>query len=194
MPRAETKKDDPNRALVERVQRELPYGTTAFRELVDKLGPSVYARAKRILGTSHDAEDALQQVFFRVFRAIGVYRFERPFDHWLQVITLNTCLHMLRTRRRDRRRLDALRADSPRISPAPPENDPVLRRRLASLLDKLDPDSRICVVLRVLEERSYAEIAEVLDMTETAVRKRFQRGAEQLRTLYGQDAHHRRKK
>ncbi|MDH3213316.1 MAG: sigma-70 family RNA polymerase sigma factor [Myxococcales bacterium] len=82
---------DPHRALVERVQREVPYATTAFSELVDTLGSSVFARARRILGSSEDAEDALQEVFLRVFRSIAEFRFDRPFVHWLQVITLNTC-------------------------------------------------------------------------------------------------------
>jgi len=176
---------DPHRALVERVQREVPYATTAFSELVDTLGSSVFARARRILGSSEDAEDALQEVFLRVFRSIAEFRFDRPFVHWLQVITLNTCRQALRTRRREQRRRDALE-----IEPLPPASqpvlDPVLRRILGDLLDGLEPDTRVCIVLRLIEDRSYAEIAADLDVKEATVRKRVQRGAQRLRRLYAE--------
>jgi RNA polymerase sigma-70 factor (ECF subfamily) len=171
---------------VERVQAEVPYGTAAFQQLVDDLGPLVYARARRILGSSEDANDALQEVFLRVFRSIATYRFERPFTHWLQTITLNSCRQMLRTRRREQRRRVAYELEPARDTTPDPPRDPMLRGLLAGLLESLDPDTRICVVLRVLEDRSYAEIADELQVKEATVRKRVQRGTERLRKLYGE--------
>ena len=85
----ETPESDPDRALVERAQAELPYGTTAYNELVRRHTARVYGRAYRILRSSADAEEATQDVFLSVFRNLPRFRFEKPFVHWLNTVTLN---------------------------------------------------------------------------------------------------------
>lgn len=176
-------KTDPDRELVERAQAELPRRTSAYNALVRRHTPMIYRRAYGILRSEADAEEATQEVLLAVFRNLASFRPEQPFTHWLSTVTLNACRMLLRQRAQEKRRVDAAAAE-----PAPladgPSPDPGLRALVVELLDELDPGVRIPLLLRLLEERSYAEIAAEMDLGESAVKMRVNRGAKRLRELY----------
>jgi len=177
--------EDPDRALVERAMAELPYGTTAFNEIVRKYTSRVYGRSYGILRSSADAEEAVQDVFLAVFRTLPRFRFERPFLHWLNTVTLNACRMILRKRASEQRRRRSAEEKAP-----PPERthtpDAGLRRLVVDLLDELDPGTRMPLIMRFVEGYTYPEIAEQLDLSESAVKMRVSRGSKKLRTLYEQ--------
>lgn len=175
---------DPDRGLVERAQAELPYGTTAYNELIRKHSSAVYGRAYRILRSRADAEEAAQDVFLAVFRNLGRFRFERPFSHWLHTITLNACRMILRRRAQEQRRRAAVQQEGPPSVQEPERPDVKLRRIVNELLDRLDPGTRVPMVMRFVEGYTYAEIAEQMELSESAVKMRVSRGSKQLRELY----------
>ncbi|MEM7410984.1 MAG: sigma-70 family RNA polymerase sigma factor [Myxococcota bacterium] len=174
---------DPDRALVERAQAELPYGTKAFDELIGRHSSRVFARCYAILRSHADAEEASQDVFLAVFRSLPRYQFDRPFSHWLSRVTLNACRMILRRRAAEQRRRDSYEREQPPPEP-PPTRDIGLRRVVESLLDELDPGMRVALVMRFVEERGYREIAENLGISESAAKMRVSRGAKRLRQLY----------
>lgn len=175
--------EDPDREIVERAQAELPYGTAAFNQLVRRHSSRVYGRAYGILRSSADAEEAVQDVFLATFRNLPRFRFERPFVHWLNTVTLNACRMILRKRASEqRRRRAAYEKAPPPERPQPP--DIALRTIVLELLDSLDPGTRVPLLLRFIEGHTYSEIAEQLDLTESAVKMRVSRGAKKLRGLY----------
>lgn len=174
---------DEDRALVERCQSELPYGTSAYNELVRKYSGRVYGRSYGILRSSADAEEAVQDVFLAVFRTIERYRFERPFIHWLNTVTLNACRMILRRRASEARKRQAAQEKAPPVEhPQPP--DAALRALVLELLDTLDPGTRLPLMMRFIEGYSYPEIARELELSESAVKMRVSRGAKKLRELY----------
>lgn len=174
---------DPDRALVEQARSELPHGTTAFNELVRRHTSRVYARSYGILRSSADAEEAVQDVFLAVFRNLPRYRFERPFLHWLNIVTLNACRMILRKRASEQRRRRAAQEKAPPPErPQPP--DTALRQLVLELLDTLDPGTRMPLIMRFVEGYTYPEIAEQLDLSESAVKMRVSRGSKKLRELY----------
>lgn len=175
--------EDPDRELVERAQSELPYGTSAFNELVRLHSSRVYGRSYGILRSSADAEEAVQDVFLAAFRNLPKFRFERPFVHWLNTVTLNACRMILRKRASEQRRRRAAEEQAPPPErPAPP--DVALRKLVHEMLDTLDPGTRMPLIMRFVEGYTYVEIAEQLDLTESAVKMRVSRGAKKLRQLY----------
>lgn len=177
-----TRVDDPDRELVERVQAELPYGTQAFNELVKRHNGRVYARCYAILRSQADAEEAAQDAFLAAFKSLQRFRFERPFQHWLSVVTLNSCRMLLRKRASERRRQNALQAEP---EPAPDaQPDTPLRALLMEILDELDPGVRLPLVMRFVEGFTFPEIADELGLSESAVKMRVSRGSKQLRELY----------
>mgnify|MGYP001812166076 CR=1 FL=1 len=190
MSAAET--EDPDREVVERAQAELPYGTTAFNELVRRHSSRVYGRCYRILRSSADAEEAVQDVFLATFRNLPRFRFEKPFVHWLNTVTLNACRMILRKRMSEQRRRKAAEQQAPPPErPQPP--DSALRKLVHELLDTLDPGTRMPLLMRFVEGYTYGEIAEQLDLSESAVKMRVSRGSKKLRALYeervGKDAY-----
>lgn len=174
---------DPDRDLVESAQAQLPYGTAAYNELVRRHSDGVYRRCYRILQSGADAEEASQDTFLAVFHGLPRYRPEQPFNHWLSVVTLNSCRMILRRRASEQRRRTAVEEETP-PRPQPALRNGVLRRLVIRLLDELDPGVRIPVLMHYLEGYTYAEIAQQLDVSESAAKMRVSRGAKRLRELY----------
>ncbi len=178
-----TETADEDHVLVEKAQGELPYGTIAYETLVTRHSSRVFQRSYRILRSSADAEEATQDVWLAVFRALPRYRFETPFTHWLSAITLNSCRMILRRRAAERRRRDAIKREPLRPVEAP-QTDSGLRALLSELLDQLDPGIRVAMLMRFVEGYTNSEVAEQLDLSESAVKMRISRGSKRLRELY----------
>lgn len=72
----------------------------AFREAVEPLWSELHAHCYRLLGSMHDADDALQDALFRAWRRRATFDQRRPLRPWLYKIATNVCLDMLADRRR----------------------------------------------------------------------------------------------
>jgi len=159
--------------------------TPSWDEVVRAHGARVYRLAYRLTGNAHDAEDLTQDVFVRVFRSLSTYT-PGTFEGWLHRITTNLFLDMVR--RRARIRFEPLADDAPdRLAgdaPTPAEvyDDTHWDDDVQRALDALAPDFRAAVVLCDIEQLSYEEIADVLDIKLGTVRSRIHRGRSQLRT------------
>jgi RNA polymerase sigma-70 factor (ECF subfamily) len=178
--------EDPDRRLVDRVRRELPYRTAAYQELVERHSAAVFRRAHRLVGSRADAEDVVQEVFLNVFRAIPRVGVRGSFVHWLNAITLNASLRLLDRRRRERRRREALQLHQTAAEPGS-ESDPMLRRSLAEALDSLSPQTRVAILLRFVDGHSYVEIARMTGEKESTVKMRVARGMRRVRKQLGLD-------
>ena len=89
----------------------------AFVELTSPHRPALHAHCYRLLGSVHDADDAIQEALLRAWRGIARYEPRAPVRAWLYRIATNVCLRMLERRARDR----AVAVDA-RLEPYP---DPV---------------------------------------------------------------------
>jgi RNA polymerase sigma-70 factor (ECF subfamily) len=172
------------------VGRVLQGEVNAFAALVEAYQWPVFNLAYRMLGDRNEAEDAAQEAFLRVYRHLDRYDAERPFKTWLLSVASNYCIDRLR-----RRRLVWLSLDEP-LPPHPaltshapdPEEMAMCGERSAQvqrLLAKLSPDNRLVVILRYWYGYSYAEIAEVLQTTESAVKSRLFRARRALAEMIG---------
>lgn len=169
--------------LVAQAQKELPYGTSGYNQLVRRYTSHVFQRSFRILQARDDADDAVQEVFLAVFRSLPKYKPDKPFLHWLNVVTLNACRMILRKRQTEQKRRDAVQADeSAQSEEGLP--DPTLRQTITLLLDDLPPANRIPLLMRFVDGHSYAEIAQELEISESAAKMRVSRGSKRLRELW----------
>lgn len=154
----------------------------AFAVLFDQYKNLVYKTAYLMLGSTEDAEDALQEVFLQVHRSLA--RFDPTkgnFTTWLHRLTVNHCLN-----RRRKSRLAPLPLDDavlPSLSQRGPSPDDQMdeREALRHALAQLTEKQRTLVILRYYGGLSYAEIAQVLDIPTGTVRSRLNQATRMLR-------------
>jgi RNA polymerase sigma-70 factor (ECF subfamily) len=139
----------------------------AFEQLYNDYAPDVYRYALALLANPADAEDATQTTFLNAYRAFQ--RGERPRrpHNWLIAIAHNVC--RMRWRQANSRPREVALEEAPEpVAPGPEHGPPELEEVLRALAG-LSFNQRAALVMRELEGRSHAEIAEVLDLSVGAV-------------------------
>ncbi len=182
----------PDPKILEWVEAALANDQDAFSELVYLFQDPVYNLCYRMLGDAGEAEDATQEAFLRGFMNLRRYDTKRSFKTWLMSIASNHCIDRWRKRRMHFVSLD----DEPTAAAlALSSNDPLPEQAalssekselLQGLLLKLDESYRLPLVLRYWYDYSYAEIAQVMDTTESAIKSRLFRARRTLADLLGE--------
>src|SRR5256886_4719592 len=151
--------------LAPRARRQKETFDAAFEGFYREHVAEVYQAALAVLGSAADAEDVTQQTFLNAYRAFQ--RGERPkkAHNWLIKIAHNVCRMRWRQSGRRPQEVPLERAGEPvALDDERPSLDVLL-----SALAKLPFNQRAAIVMREVEDRSYAEIAEVLGVTVPAV-------------------------
>ncbi len=139
---------------------------------------TVYRYALVVTGNPADAEDVTQTTFMNAYRAISQGQKPSKPENWLMTIAHN----VLRQRaRQSMRRPDTVELDGDFADPVAPADDTPSAADLQRALGHLAFNQRSALVMRELEGRSYAEIAQVLDLTVNAVEMLIFRARRALR-------------
>ncbi|MDV2503922.1 MAG: sigma-70 family RNA polymerase sigma factor [bacterium] len=160
----------------------------ACEALVRQYQERVFALISRMTGDPDRVEDIAQEVFLKAFRSLKSFRGGSRFYTWLYRITVNTVLNTMRSQgRRQETSLDALegfevQADAD-MEPAEVTARLELARRVREAIDQLEEPYRVIVYLRELEDLSYEEIAEVVELPVGTVKSRLFRARQQLKGL-----------
>lgn len=144
-------------------------------------GDRMLGLAVSILADRPAAEDAVQDVMIRIWRALPQFRGDASISTWIYAITRNRCLTILKQRRGEPLSLDD--PESREVA----ENVPAVQRPTSdvwSLLQTLPLQYRQVLTLFYAEERSYEEIARALDMPLGTVKTHIHRGRKMLAQLY----------
>lgn len=162
--------------------------TSAFKQLYEQYYDRVYGLIYYSLIDGHQAEDALQTVFVKVFQALPFFRLESSLLTWIFRVALNEC------KNRNRRRKifiplswisDAVNHPDPRPTPDAVHASRELGLHVRQAVMNLKPEYRTVVVLKYLEELSYEEISSLLRCSPGTVGSRLNRAlhilGEQLR-------------
>ena len=140
----------------------------------------VHAVCRRIVGTSHDADDAAQEAMIRIVKGLRSFDGRSSFGTWAYRVASNTALDELR--KRHRRPMLRVVADDGAV---PDIADDMAERRVDAIADRLSLDDaiaalpddfRAAVVLRDVADLDYNEIAEVLGVPIGTVKSRIARG------------------
>jgi RNA polymerase sigma-70 factor (ECF subfamily) len=186
---------DPEVDLMLRVQRD---DDGAFGELIDRYWTRIFGSFYRRLGDRQEAEDLAQEVFLRLYRHRKRYQARAKFATWLYHISQNVARNALRSRRRHPLvRLPSAGGPSgegPLAEGAwpmreEPPSRPMERAELACLVREavshLGGRQRAALELHQFQERTYAEVAEELDMSPKAAKSLLYRARNQLRHSLG---------
>ena len=140
-----------------------------------------YKTAYLMLGSETEAEEALQEVFMRVYQSLSSYDTQKgAFTTWLHRITINYCLGH---RRKHRLLFQSLEEETREMAGRPEEANPAVlaeKKVVREMIEQLDGKHRAVLVLRFYSGLPYAEIASVLEIPLGTVKSRI---AQALKTL-----------
>ena len=163
----------------------------AFSALAQRHQKRVFSVVHRLVRRREDAEDLVQEVFLKAFRAIPKYHFESSLGTWLARIAVNHCYDYLRKLRTSRItyfsdfsreaawQLESQSSASNGVA-ADQGSDLILRDRVAKLLDRAPVDDRLILTLKEMEEYSVEEIGEILKLNRNTVKVRLHRARKRM--------------
>jgi RNA polymerase sigma-70 factor (ECF subfamily) len=163
-----------------------------FSKLVDAYSTKIYRLAIKMLNQQQDAEDVLQETFLKAYRGIKSFDGRSKISTWLFRIASNEALMVIR-----KKHPDTISIDEP-IETEEGEQEPVqivdwcclpeeellteeTRQKLDAAVQKLPQRLKVVFILRDINELSTHETAEILDLTDTAVKTRLSRARLRLR-------------
>ena len=177
----------------ELIRQVLAGQTNAFSELVERYQTKVYNLALRLCGSEDDAFDLAQEAFLRAWQSLGTFHFDAAFSSWLYRLTSNICIDYLRKKKRSKvisltfEDDDGGEAQLELPDPSPTPEQSLLKKEEHALLreamNALPVEARQILTLRVVNDLSYAEIAEVMGIKEGTVKSRLARTRDALRKI-----------
>jgi RNA polymerase sigma-70 factor (ECF subfamily) len=166
------------------------------REQFGELVAHHQRRAVRIaysyLRDAHDADEAVQDAFVKVFTHIASYREEYPFEVWFTRILVNGCLDLRKARARRLRwalpmssPAESAPADPPAIQPSPEDRVISSERagHIAEAIEKLPDRQRVVFTMCHVADHSTSEVSQALGLSEATVRVHLFRAVRKLRKL-----------
>ncbi|MDR0538152.1 MAG: RNA polymerase sigma factor [Tannerellaceae bacterium] len=154
--------------------------------LYERYANKLYNACLRILGNSGEAEEAMQDVFLKIFSRINQYRMGHNFEAWMQRIAVNTAIDYLRRR-------DVEWEELPINYAAPVDDGDDIEadyasvqlevQRVRNAVIKLPPGYRVVLSLYLFEGYDMDEIASILKIQPTSVRTQYLRAKRKLLEL-----------
>ena len=161
----------------------------AFRKLYGEYHQKIYGTAITMLGNAEDAEDAVQEVFMKIYRNVSHFDGKSKIGTWIYRIAVNVCIDYVR-RNKVRRAKSVSLEESSLFNLT--ENGEKADRSVISgevnqltkiAITQLSPKLRTVVVLRDLQGLTHSEIAGILGCSKGTVSSRLTRGRLKLRDL-----------
>jgi RNA polymerase sigma-70 factor, ECF subfamily len=170
----------------ELIERCLRGDQAAWEAIVRQHWRKVFNVAYKFVGKHDEAEDLTQDIFLKVFKSLETFDRRANFQTWLISVSRNLCIDHYRSVRKERETIDRA-VDPGQLTPASSDAGPhaaleqrdrvvLLREAMQSLPDAL----RTAVLLRDIQELTYQEIADRLDLPEGTVKSRINRGRTEL--------------
>jgi RNA polymerase sigma-70 factor (ECF subfamily) len=165
----------------------------AYEELIQRYQQPVYGIVYRLVGNEAETCDVVQEVFIKVFRGVGSFRGQSSLRTWIYRIAVNEAHNRCRWFARHGHHEVSLDADGgepgrgldqaadPARSPFDQVVDHESQALIEQALARIRPVFRAALVLRDVENLSYEEIAEILQISLGTVKSRIVRGREALR-------------
>ncbi|OGJ89434.1 MAG: hypothetical protein A2268_12245 [Candidatus Raymondbacteria bacterium RifOxyA12_full_50_37] len=152
---------------------------TFFEETVSKYTGYAYAIAFRILGNRDDAEDAVQESFFKMYRHMDRYDSRKEMKNWIAVITVNASRDIYR-RQKQHAHLDLSHAESVAAGIRAGQSSIDTRLTVEQIMGCLDLKHRIVIVLFYQEQMPTREISRILKVPQVLVKVRLHRARKKL--------------
>ncbi len=158
----------------------------AFVALVERFRQRVWQICFRLMSNEHDANDAAQEVFVRLFFNRTKFEGRSKYSTWVHGITVRTCLTMRRGRGR-RQKHEHVSGDDTieQQTPARHTSEAGASLDLMSMLEILEEEDRALLILKYAEGHSYDELSEMLSLSVSACKMRISRACDKIQARFG---------
>jgi RNA polymerase sigma factor (sigma-70 family) len=157
-----------------------------FELLYARYCDKIYRKCLSFIKDPAKAEDLTHDIFLRLVLKLNTFKEEAKFSTWLYSITYNYCADQLRTHRK--LATYELHEEYQGYSENWDENEAELvemeARQLQQALHRLSPDEQVLLRMKYQDDASIRELAELNDLTESAVKMRLKRSREKLKKYY----------
>lgn len=177
---------DQPQATDEVIQRCLDGDQVAWETIVRLHWRRVFNIAYKFVGRHDQAEDLTQDVFLKLFKSLNTFDRRANFTTWLISVSRNLCIDHYRSVRKERETMNRdVDPDDLKPAASTPSAYTVLEQRdrvtlLRHALEQLAPSLKTAVMMRDIQELSYHEIADRLQLPEGTVKSRINRGRTEL--------------
>jgi len=160
--------------------------TRAFSRLMHKYKNRVYNYCYAYFGNSDDADDNTQEIFIRVYKNLGSFKFGSQFSSWLYRIMINHCHNTYKSKAyRMRRQMDHIEGREVRNGRKDPESATIskeMEKIIYESINLLKGKQKTILILRDIDVRSYEEITEITGLNMGTVKSTLARARGKVAT------------
>jgi len=148
---------------------------SAFEELVEKYKLIVFNIIHQYLCNSSETEDLAQEVFIKIWKYASTFNPKYKFSTWIYRITVNTCLNYRKANKTSNKHysLDQIEESGNNDTAEKPSNDTSEIKERNEIITKalltLPSNQKMALILSQFERRSYKDIAEIMEISVSAV-------------------------
>ena len=172
------------------VQKAIKGDQKAYTELLDRYRDAIYFMLLKMVNNASDAEDLTIEAFGKAFKNIDQYAPNYAFSTWLFKIATNNCIDFFRKRKLKTYSMDqTIKYKDDEIQQEYADTDPTAEKEILSseksamirnAIENLPEKYRTAIMLRHHEEKSYEDIAQILDLPLGTVKAQLFRAREFL--------------
>jgi RNA polymerase sigma-70 factor (ECF subfamily) len=156
----------------------------AWRMLVDTYSKRVFNMAYQFAGSYQEAEDLTQDIFLKLYHSLSKYNRAKNFTAWLLTLAKNHLIDTYRKTKWEKTNRDEFKEHFLTLDTANSPEAGLLREASREMvwngLNSLSPGTRIAVILRDIQGKSYEEVAQILILPIGTVKSRINRGRLEL--------------
>jgi RNA polymerase sigma-70 factor (ECF subfamily) len=168
----------------ELVRKSLNGNESAFREIIMRYNGVIYAATRGVMGNSDETDDIVQDIFVKIFKGLSHFKGKARFSTWAYSIARNEAINALNRRKKELYNIEDfhnLRASND--TPEEAYSKKEIARSLEGYLERLNNNYRTVIELRYLAEKSYLEIADIMDIPIGTVKTYVYRAKLRLKEL-----------
>jgi RNA polymerase sigma-70 factor (ECF subfamily) len=156
--------------------------TSAFSLLYDKYADKIYHKCISFVKDKQLAQDLTHDIFVKIFITIKKFKFQSSFSTWVYRITYNFCIDFLR--KQQKQQFIRLEDDNDTSILEEEESDDELFAisvdRLELILEQIAPEEKAILLMKYQDDLSIKDIADALDISESATKMRLKRAKEKV--------------
>ena len=167
---------------LEWVQEVLSGNKQAYAFIINKYKNQLYGTILRMTKNPQDAQDLVQEAFIKVYNQLGKFDGNGSFSSWMYRVAMNHCMDEFRKKRYQMKQVKV--NEEKVINPNHPDIIFLKKkksRQLERLIATLPEDERMIILLRYVNELSYDEISELVEIPLSQVRNKLHRAKKKMR-------------